>query len=284
MPRWRRRSTSAAPSAWGARRCSRAAAGATALLGDAMEAVIAAVYLDGGLEAARALVLRRVGRADRGGARGRARCEDRAAGVGAGARPAAPRLRGPEPRGPGPCAGLLGRGAARRTEAARRPGRRRSGRRSRRRPRRCWRGWRVRRDPLRHRCAHRRAERRQVDAPQPHGRRQGLDRHPQGADDPRPHPRHRDRGRGAARLRRHAGPLPAAAAARPRHGQGGLGRGGGRGRGGAADRGAPRADRGRARDPRAAGRGAAGGADGGARHQQDRPGAGGEASRARAPR
>jgi ribonuclease-3 len=30
----------------------------TALLGDAMEAVIAAVYLDGGLEAARALILR----------------------------------------------------------------------------------------------------------------------------------------------------------------------------------------------------------------------------------
>ena len=30
----------------------------TALLGDAMEAVIAAIYLDGGLEAARALILR----------------------------------------------------------------------------------------------------------------------------------------------------------------------------------------------------------------------------------
>ena len=41
----------------------------TALLGDAMEAVIAAVYLDGGLEAARALILRGLGRADRGGAR-----------------------------------------------------------------------------------------------------------------------------------------------------------------------------------------------------------------------
>ena len=43
----------------------------TALLGDAMEAVIAAVYLDGGLEAARRLILRALGRADRRGARRR---------------------------------------------------------------------------------------------------------------------------------------------------------------------------------------------------------------------
>ena len=48
----------------------------TALLGDAMEAVIAAVYLDGGLEAARRLILRVMGRADRRGARGRARRQD----------------------------------------------------------------------------------------------------------------------------------------------------------------------------------------------------------------
>ena len=44
----------------------------TALLGDAMEAVIAAVYLDGGLEAARRLILRALGRADRRGAGRRA--------------------------------------------------------------------------------------------------------------------------------------------------------------------------------------------------------------------
>ena len=41
----------------------------TALLGDAMEAVIAAVYLDGGLEAARRAHPARLGRADRRGAR-----------------------------------------------------------------------------------------------------------------------------------------------------------------------------------------------------------------------
>ena len=61
----------------------------TALLGDAMEAVIAAVYLDGGLEAARRLILRAWGERIAGGARGRARRQDRAAGMGAGARPAA---------------------------------------------------------------------------------------------------------------------------------------------------------------------------------------------------
>ena len=67
--------------------------------------------------------------------------------------------------------------------------------------------------------------------------------------------------------------------------QGGLGRGGGRRRRGAADRGAPRADRGGAGDPGA--RWPAqlpARAHGGARHQQDRPGAGGAAARRSAPR
>ena len=52
--------------------------------------------------------------------------------------------------------------------------------------------------PLRLRRADRRAQRRQVDAGQPAGRRQGVDRHPQGADDPR----HRARHRHARRTRR----------------------------------------------------------------------------------
>ncbi len=90
----------------------------TALLGDAMEAVIAAVHLDGGLEAARALVLRGLGRADRVGAAGRARRQDGAAGMGAEPRAAAAGLCGHGPRGAGPCAGLLGGGAAARTARA----------------------------------------------------------------------------------------------------------------------------------------------------------------------
>ena len=56
-----------------------------ALLGDAMEAVIAAVYLDGGFEAARALVLQALGSADRQRRGRRARRQDRAPGMGAGA-------------------------------------------------------------------------------------------------------------------------------------------------------------------------------------------------------
>jgi GTPase len=73
-----------------------------ALLGDAMEAVIAAVYLDAGFEAARALVLRLWG-PDRAGGRRCARREDRLAGMGAGARPAAPGLYRNRPHRPRPC-------------------------------------------------------------------------------------------------------------------------------------------------------------------------------------
>ncbi len=46
-------------------------------------------------------------------------------------------------------------------------------------------------DPLRLRRDHRRAQCRQVDAGQPAGRHQGLDRQPQGADDAVARPRHR---------------------------------------------------------------------------------------------
>ena len=49
-------------------------------------------------------------------------------------------------------------------------------------------------DPLRLRRADRRAERRQVDADQRAGRREGVDRLAQGADDARDRARHRHRG------------------------------------------------------------------------------------------
>ena len=55
-----------------------------ALLGDAMEAVIAAVYLDAGFEAARAMVLRLWGDRIAGGRDRCPRPQDRPAGMGAG--------------------------------------------------------------------------------------------------------------------------------------------------------------------------------------------------------
>jgi ribonuclease-3 len=67
-------------------RCSTGGRRKQALLGDAMEAVIAAVYLDAGFEAARAMILRPLGRAGRRGRNRRARRQDRAAGMGAGPR------------------------------------------------------------------------------------------------------------------------------------------------------------------------------------------------------
>jgi ribonuclease-3 len=60
-----------------------------ALLGDAMEAVIAAVYLDAGFDGARDDPAA-LGRAGDGGGRRCARCQDRAAGMGAGTRSAPP--------------------------------------------------------------------------------------------------------------------------------------------------------------------------------------------------
>ena len=81
------------------------------------------------------------------------------------------------------------------------------------------------RDPLRLHRRHRRAQRRQVDAGQCAGRRQGLDRQPQGADDAHAAARHRHRGREPARVHRHARHLRAAPPSRPGHGGRGLGRG-----------------------------------------------------------
>jgi hypothetical protein len=82
-----------------------------ALLGDAMEAVIAAVYLDAGFEAARAMILRLWGAGSRGRSRC-PRCQDRAAGMGAGPRLAPPPMSetartGPDhaPPSPSSCGG-----------------------------------------------------------------------------------------------------------------------------------------------------------------------------------
>ncbi len=82
----------------------------------------------------------------------------------------------------------------------------------------------------------RRAECRQVDAGQPAGRRQGVDRHPQGADDARHRARHRHPQQRADRLRRHARHLQAAAPAGHGDGDDRLGRRQGCRRRDAADR------------------------------------------------
>ena len=67
------------------RRCRRGRKDAQ-FLADAMEALIAAVYLDGGFEAARDFIAALLGAALRGRRRRRARPQDRAAGMGAQAR------------------------------------------------------------------------------------------------------------------------------------------------------------------------------------------------------
>ena len=56
-------------------------------------------------------------------------------------------------------------------------------------------------DAFRLRRADRRAQCRQIDAGQPAGRHQGVDRHPQGADDARHRPRHRHARQCADRVR-----------------------------------------------------------------------------------
>ena len=109
----------------------------TALLGDAMEAVIAAVYLDAGLEAARGLILRLWGPRIAAARGAGARRQDRAAGMGAGAGAAAARLSDLDRRGARPRAALLGRGAARGRPRGRWRGRPPSAPPSRRPPRRC---------------------------------------------------------------------------------------------------------------------------------------------------
>ena len=112
----------------------------TALLGDAMEAVIAAVYLDGGLEAARALILRALGRAHRRGARRSARDAKTALQEWAQARGLPPpAYRRPRPRGAGPRAALLGRGPARGRPRGARAGGLEARRPAGAPPRRCWR-------------------------------------------------------------------------------------------------------------------------------------------------
>ena len=205
-----------------------------AILADVCEALIGAVYLDGGYKAAEELVERLWQARMRATGAAAARSQDHVAGMGAGARPAD--------------AGLS-RGRALRSRPQSRIPRRRAASRTWRRPKAwaapsappnrpppppCWRARASSRRgamadgrrtgaPLRLRGADRRAECRQVDADQCAGRRQGLDRHAQGADHAHAHSRHRHRRRGAAHLRRHAGDFLAAAPARPRHGRHRLG-------------------------------------------------------------
>ena len=198
---------------------------------DVCEALIGAVFLDGGYAAAAALVERFWGERMLTPARplrdaktllqewAQARGLPTPAYREVGAHRAAPRSGIPRRRR---AAGSRAGGRHRALQARRRAGgrRRHAGARGRVGPH----GWltpasrRRGDDALRLRRADRRAQCRQVDAAQRAGRRQGRDRHPQGADDARAGARDRDRGRGAARLRRHARHLRAAAPARPRHG------------------------------------------------------------------
>ncbi len=69
------------------------------VLADATEAAIGALFLDGGLDAARRFRPPRLGAGDGRAARAAQGCEDRAAGMGAGARPAAAGLRARLARG-----------------------------------------------------------------------------------------------------------------------------------------------------------------------------------------
>ena len=136
---------------------------------------------------------------------------------------------------------------------------------------------------MRLRRAHRRAERGKIDADQRPRRREGVDRHPQGADDPLGRARRPDQGRGADRVRRHARPVRAQAPPRPGDGRLGLGRGRRRRRARAPDRrqeggGRGHAERGNSGDPRWAPRRPQAEAR---RPQQDRSRRSAEAARAR---
>ena len=252
-----------------------------AILSDVCESLIGAVFVDGGFEAAEALVVRAWGDADRRRRRPRATPRPRC-------RNGRSRARSPRP------ATRRSSAAARRTRPisscawCSKASSRNSAQRARsgppNRPRRrpfSTAGAEVERDALRVRRAHRRAQRRQIDAHQRARRRKGLDRHPQGADDALDRARRDDQGRGADRVRRHAWPVRAQAPPRPGDGRLRLERGGGRRRGGADDRrpeggGPSEPDRGDPGDPRRARRARQAEAR---RPQQDRPRRAAEAAR-----
>ena len=176
-----------------------------AILSDVCESLIGAVFVDGGFEAARDLILRAWGDRADGGRRARARRQDRGAGMGAGAgarrrrTTRRPPAAGPRTRRTSSCASCSRATSPRPAKRApsappNRPPPRPSS----------TGGAQMSADPLRLRRADRRAQRRQVDADQRARRREGGDRHPQGADDALDRARRVDARRGPDRLRRHA--------------------------------------------------------------------------------
>ena len=200
------------------------------VVGDVVEALIGALFLDGGIEAAERFILQALGAGPRQPAR---------------ARPSIPsrRSRSLPPRRAASRRSMRSSAAPARTM---RPNSRSACRSaSSARPWRKARASRKRKPPRptalliavamseepnarRLRRRDRRAQRRQVDTGQCAGRSEGRDRQPQGADDARPADGHRDRGRGADPARRHAGHLRTAPPPRPGDGRGGLDRRAGR--------------------------------------------------------
>ena len=197
------------------------------LRADALESLIAAIYLEGGLDAARNFILRHWSARSSAIGAGAPRPQDRVAGMGASGRRRRAGLHDRRPRRARPRPALHRQREARRLRAGDRQRPHQAAGRDRRRQRRSFSAKASGNRKQAHerdgrtgtaddafglRRADRRAQCRQVDAGQPAGRHQGVDRHPQGADDARHHPRHRHARQRADRAARHARHLQAAPA------------------------------------------------------------------------
>ncbi len=235
MRRWR--SISASTGRCGSAPARRRPAGRrkSAILGDVCEAVLAALYLEAGLERVRPLVETHWGPRMRAFAR-RCAMRRRCCRNGPRGAPADPGLSRDRPVRTGPCAGVPGYGEARRHRARARAPDVRNVRRSRMRRRYLEaRGTRVGGRPWRLKNSNRRDARRgrhrAAASSRSSARRTRASRRcsitwsgprsrssPQGADDARTGAWHRHRRAVAGRLRRYAGHLQAAPPARPRHG------------------------------------------------------------------